>query len=156
MSGFVGAIGSKSGFVTDGMGSFNYFGPTSWGGLSLHQNRDPRGHAIIRTQYTTGVSTSAVKIAKGVADGGAFQTFGTFFIVNGRDANDSADRFVDLLCVGLNGNVQDVGKKDVRSSPATRTYGTNNESLTLSMGSSSSYTISVIGFDFDTTLPAGY
>jgi hypothetical protein len=99
----------------------------------------------IVSQYTPGCSTAAVSIANTTR----FRTYGTFFVVSGRDHNSSANRFVDILVASLNGSVVVVSGNTVRGSPASRSYSNSSERLNVTMGSGD-YTICVMAFDFNT------
>jgi len=99
----------------------------------------------IVSQYTVGCGTSATVIANTTR----FRTYGTFFVVSGRDHNSSANRFVDILVASLNGSVVVVSGNTVRASPASRSYSNSSERLNLTMGSGS-YSVGVMAFDFNT------
>ena len=103
------------------------------------------GRNQIVSQYTVSVGTSATSIA----DTTRFRTYGTFFVVSGRDHNSSANRFVDILVASLNGSVVVVSGNTVRGSPASRSYSNTSERLNLTMGGGS-YTVGVMAFDFNT------
>ena len=98
----------------------------------------------IVSQYTPGCDTSATVIANTTR----FRTYGTFFVVSGRDHNSSANRFVDILVASLNGSVVVVSGNTVRGSPASRSYSNSSERLNVTMGGGS-YSICVMGFDFN-------
>ena len=102
--------------------------------------------SMILTQSTTGVTSSATTIVTA-----AFAlTYGSFFVVCGRDASSSANRFVDLLTAGLNGQVNTpFSSSTVRGSPASRTYSISGENLQLAC-SAGSYSIQVTCLDFST------
>ena len=99
----------------------------------------------IVSQFTVGCDTSANVIANTTR----FRTYGTFFVVSGRDHNSSANRFVDILVASLNGSVVVVSGNTVRGSPASRSYSNSSERLNLTMGGGS-YTVGVMAFDFNT------
>ena len=99
----------------------------------------------IVSQYTPGCDTSATVIANTTR----FRTYGTFFVVSGRDHNSSANRFVDILVASLNGSVVVVSGNTVRGSPASRSYSNSSERLNLTMGGGD-YTVGVMAFDFNT------
>ena len=98
----------------------------------------------IVSQYTVGCDTSATVIANTTR----FRTYGSFFVVSGRDHNSSANRFVDILVASLNGSVVVVSGNTVRGSPASRSYSNSSERLNLTMGGGS-YSVCVMGFDFN-------
>ena len=98
----------------------------------------------IVSQFTVGCDTSANVIANTTR----FRTYGTFFVVSGRDHNSSANRFVDILVASLNGSVVVVSGNTVRGSPASRSYSNSSERLNVTMGGGS-YSICVMGFDFN-------
>ena len=102
------------------------------------------GRNQIVSQYTIDCETSAVVIANTTR----FRTYGTFFVVSGRDHNSSANRFVDILVASLNGSVVVVSGNTVRGSPASRSYSNTSERLKLTMGGGS-YSVCVMAFDFN-------
>ena len=102
------------------------------------------GRNQIVSQYTVDCDTSATVIANTTR----FRTYGTFFVVSGRDHNSSANRFVDILVASLNGSVVVVSGNTVRGSPASRSYSNSSERLNVTMGGGS-YSICVMGFDFN-------
>ena len=103
------------------------------------------GRNQIVSQYTVDCDTSATVIANTTR----FRTYGTFFVVSGRDHNSSANRFVDILVASLNGSVVVVSGNTVRGSPASRSYSNSSERLNLTMGGGD-YTVGVMAFDFNT------
>ena len=115
------------------------------GYLDLKMYSDPGGTNFIKTQYTASVSTSATTIATA----NNFLTYGTFFVICGRDTGSSADRFVDLITASLNGQVNVVASTTARASPKTRTYSLSLDNLKLAMGSGT-YRVVLTAFDFHT------
>ena len=102
------------------------------------------GRNQIVSQFTVSCDTSANVIANTTR----FRTYGTFFVVSGRDHNSSANRFVDILVASLNGSVVVVAGNTVRGSPASRSYSNTSERLNLTMGGGS-YSVCVMAFDFN-------
>ena len=111
--------------------------------------RQATGHSFdqsvkLPTQRTTGVTNSAATIATA----GVFLSYGGFYIVIGRNVNDTTARFCDRFTVASGQSLQDLVSNTLRGSPASRSYSFDgSQNLQVTMGSAGNYYIVVTAID---------
>ena len=115
--------------------------------------RQSTGHSFeqsvkLPTQRTTGVTNSAATIATA----GVFLSYGGFYIVIGRNADDTTARFCDRFAVASGQSLQDLQQNTLRGSPASRSNSFDgSQNLQVTMGSAGNYYIVVTAIDAYTT-----
>ena len=146
MSGIVGDRSyCKSGIITN---PFQYLSFDSNGVACFKANvtQNPYGFhqgMKLATQKTTSVTDSAITIATSPN----FATYGAFYIIVGRNENDTTARFCDRFTVAGGQSLQDLVSNTLRGSPASRSYSYSGSSLQVTMGSSGNYNIVVTAID---------
>ena len=144
-----------SGSASDSGGELVFHTRVAGGDVAERMRIDSDGRVCIggsskRSMIITESTTAVTSTAKKLTTAGLFYTFGGFFVIAGRDTNSTANRFVDVLTAGLNGQVNTpISSSTVRATPASRTYSISGDSLYLAMGASS-YTVQVTCLDFNT------